>query len=142
MTRRGHLLFGLGVTAITGLSIWFSVAIPHAREQKARAQVQQLVSQVKQQGGESCPLDSAALSHSVYLKSMVVASEGCEITLHLNDSAPVEPALRGARLTLAWRPSNSGNQQEGWRCQASGGHNANPADFPASCRFQAQDPLL
>lgn len=140
MTRRGHFLFGLGVTALTGLSIWLSVALPVAGERQARAQVKQLLSQLQSPGNETCPLVSPGLSHSPYLKSVTVARNPCALTLHLGDSAPVARALRGATLDLAW--SEPGGQAKGWHCEAEGGNNANQADFPANCHFSVQDPLL
>lgn len=142
MTRRGHLLFGLGVTAVTAVSIWFSVAIPVAGEQQARAQVNQLLSQVPRRSGDTCPLHPTLTLDSPYLKSAAVARDSCTVTLQLSASAPVERSLRDAQLTLVWNSPQSEGQQAGWRCEARGGHNANQADFPSACHFSVQDPLL
>lgn len=140
MTRRGHFLFGLGVTVLTGLSIWISVALPVAGERQARAQVKHLLSQLQPPSHETCPLVSSGLSHSPYLKSVTVTRNPCAVTLRLGDSAPVERALRGATLNLAW--GGTGSPARAWRCEAEGGNNANPADFPSNCHFSVQDPLL
>ena len=145
MTRRGHFLFGLGVTALTVISIWVSVAIPVNAGHQARSQVSSLINKVKTlDNGKRCPFEDGLKVDSAYAKKVEIDTGHCALTLHLADRAPLARSLRGSSLTLSWHPERiaSGTTGAQWQCTARGGEGASQADFPSVCHYQVENPLL
>ncbi|MHB8255394.1 MAG: hypothetical protein ACYDEV_17335 [Acidiferrobacter sp.] len=127
---------GVLLAAITGASIWLSLAVPQHQLHEVRretGQALQFARRILANSGGHCGMIVKGNRGLTATSSGTPGS--CAAVVTFSHSAFIPAVLRGARLRLTVKHGQD-------LCSATGGHGAGVGDFPHGCRYTPGGMLL